>query len=273
MALQAKSGRFWPRQAASIFWIYLQESIAYRAQAYIWVFTDVIGAAMMLLVFLSTGMASRIAGYTQQGIVLYYLSLMAVEGFVTCHMQWEIGQEIKDGALSTFLLRPFSWYTTLVLRNLSWRCMRLTMFLPVLALFVVSYWSIVRGAKVNVGPEFWISLLLGHGVSVSLVIAMSMIAFFVEDATAIFESYYLPMLFLSGQIFPIGMLPQWAQTVGKALPFYYTTALPAEIASGRISGAAIGFGLGMQIVWMVIGYAAYRLVWPRALRRYSGTGM
>ena len=269
----AVARRSWLRQAWSIFRIYLQESLAYRAQAFIWVFTDVIGAAMMLLVFLSTGMGNRIAGYTQQGIVLYYLSLMAVEGFVTCHMQWEIGTEIKDGVFSTYLMRPFSWYSTMVLRNLSWRCMRLGMFMPVLALFVVSYWSIVQGARVNLGPEFWISMLLGHAVSVTLVLAMGLIAFFVEDATAIFESYYLPMLFLSGQIFPIGMLPHWAQAVGKALPFYYTTALPAEIASGRVQGDSAWRGMGMQLLWIGVGYGAFRLIWPKALRRYSGTGM
>lgn len=259
------------RPAAALFRIYLQESIAYRVQAFIWAFTDIVGGAMMLLVFLSTGRG--VANFSPRDIVVYYLSLMAVEGFVTSHMQWEIGMEVKDGIFSTFLIRPFSWYWTTVIRNLSWRFMRLTLFLPVLGIFVVSYWSILQGARVNLGPEFWVAMLMGHMVSVNLVIAMAMIAFFVEDATAIFESYYMPMLFLSGQIFPVGMLPDWAQTASKLLPFYYTTALPAEIATGKVVGASAWGAIGVQTVWLVAAFATYRAVWPYALRRYSGTGM
>lgn len=259
------------RQASAVFRIYLQESIAYRAQAFIWAFTDIIGGAMMLLVLLSTGQG--VAGYSPSDIVVYYLSLMAVEGFVTCHMQWEIGTEVKDGAFSTFLIRPFSWYSTTVLRNLSWRFMRLSLFLPVLVVFVIAYWPLVHDAHVYLGPEFWIAMLAGHLVSVNMVIAMAMIAFFVEDATAIFESYYMPMLFLSGQIFPVSMLPGWAQALSKVLPFYYTTALPAEIASGKVAGAAAWSAIGVQTAWILLAYGLYRAVWPSALRRYSGTGM
>ncbi|MGY2498957.1 ABC-2 family transporter protein, partial [Klebsiella pneumoniae] len=91
--------------------------------------------------------------------------------------------------------------------------------------------------------------------------------------SAIFESYYMPMLFLSGQIFPVSMLPEWAQTVSKFLPFYYTTALPAEIASGKVAGAAAWGAIVIQVAWMVLAYGLYRAVWPSALRRYSGTGM
>jgi ABC-2 type transport system permease protein len=259
------------RQASAVFRTYLQESIAYRAQAFIWAFTDIVGGAMMLLVFLSTG--KGVAGFSPREIVVYYLSLMAVEGFVTCHMQWEIGTEVKDGAFSTFLIRPFSWYWTTVLRNLSWRFMRLSLFLPVLCVFVVSYWSLLQGTSVNLGWEFWLSMFLGHFVSVNITIAMAMIAFFVEDASAIFESYYMPMLFLSGQIFPVSMLPGWAQTLSKFLPFYYTTALPAEIATGKVAGASAWGGLAVQVVWVGVAYLVYRAVWPSALRRYSGTGM
>lgn len=267
-----RRGWGWPRQAWAIFRVYLLESVAYRAQAIIWVFTDVVAAAMLLLVFLSTGMA-QVGGYTMQGITLYYLGLVSVEGFVTCHMQWEIGTEIKDGAMSTFLIRPFSWYSTMLLRNLSWRVVRVCLFVPVLGLFVWAYAGSLAGVRPNLGPEFWVAMVMGHAVSASLVIAMGLIAFFVEDATAIFETYYLPMLFLGGQIFPLGMLPGWAQAVGKALPFYYTTALPAEIASGRVTGSAAWQGVAVQAVWMAVGYGAYRVTWPRAVRRYTGTGM
>jgi ABC-2 type transport system permease protein len=125
----------------------------------------------------------------------------------------------------------------------------------------------------NIGPEFWISLLLGHFVSFTVVMAMTMIALFTQEAMSIFELYYIPFLFLSGQLFPISMMPPWVASIAKVLPFYFTTGAPTEILIGRVSGAAAWQNIAIQLVWITIAYFAARVLWRKGLRHYNGVGL
>ncbi|MGL1465783.1 hypothetical protein ACSTI9_00195, partial [Vibrio parahaemolyticus] len=75
------------------------------------------------------------------------------------------------------------------------------------AVLLILYRPLLVGAHFYIGWEFWVSLILGHFVSFTFVIAFAMIALYVQEAQAIFELYYVPMLFLSGQLFPIAVLP------------------------------------------------------------------
>lgn len=249
------------------------EVLQYRAQAFIWALTDIIGSVVMLVVMLAAGAGKPVAGYSPSDFALYFISLVAVALLVTSHMQWEIGQEIKDGAVSTLMLRPASWVWTMYIRNFVWRVLRTAFFVPGLAICIFAFSGLLQNATPHFGIEFFLALFLGLNVSFVTVICLGTIAFFVDDAFAIFEVYYLPMLFLSGQIFPIALLPDWAQIIGKLLPFYYTTAVPVEVLCGRLQGQAAWLAILGQVVWIFLGLAIYRYSWKAGARRYSGTGM
>jgi ABC-2 type transport system permease protein len=102
---------------------------------------------------------------------------------------------------------------------------------------------------------------------------MSMLALFTQEAMAIFELYYVPMLFLSGQLFPISVLPPWAMFLGKLFPFYYTTGAPTEILIGRVKGNEALQTIGMQLLWIAIAYLVSRILWAKGLKHYTGVGM
>jgi len=126
---------------------------------------------------------------------------------------------------------------------------------------------------IHLGWEFWVSLILGHLVSFTFVMMMSMLALFTQEVTSIFELYYIPMLFLSGQLFPVSILPEWGAKLAKLFPFYFTTGAPTEILIGRIHGATVTQALGMQVFWIVFSYGISRMLWRTGLKHYSGVGM
>jgi ABC-2 type transport system permease protein len=262
------------RKWRAIFSIYFQDGIAYRASGLIWILTDLVTAVTMPLVWARAGGASgKIQGFTTSDFVLYYLCLLLLGSFVTCHIMWEIAMEIKEGQFSTMLVRPVSFYQFTFLRNLSWRIIRTSLFLPFFVILLWAYRDYLHNSHVYIGWEFWVCLLLGHLVSFTTVMMMSMLALFTQEAMAIFELYYVPMLFLSGQLFPISVLPPWAQVVGKLLPFYYTTGAPTEVLIGRVSGVAALQTIGAQLVWIGVAYGMSRVLWAKGLRHYTGVGM
>lgn len=261
------------RKARALFAIYFQEGLAYRASGLIWVMTDVTTAVTMPLVWAQAAKNGAIAGFGTGDFVLYYLCLLLIQCFVTSHVMWDVAMEIKEGQFATALLRPVDWYLLTFVRNLAWRVFRPALFLPFFLLFLWLYRGWLGDAHVHLSPGFFLSLVLGHLVSFTLVVAMAMVALFTQEAMAIFELYYLPALLLSGSVFPIDVLPKWAQTLAHALPFYSTSGAPTEILIGRTRPDEIPRVIATQLVWIALSYLAYRFLWSRGLKAYAGVGM
>jgi len=49
-------------------------------------------------------------------------------------------------------------------------------------------------------------------------------------------------------------------------------AFPANVLLGRVSGAGLLIGIGVQLVWLAIAFAAMRWTWRRGASRYSAVG-
>jgi len=262
----------WTKWSA-LFLIYFQEGLAYRASGLIWVVTDLTTAVTMPLVWAAASRNGPIAGYKTGDFVLYYLCILMVGSFVTSHLMWDIAIEVREGVFSSALLRPISYFQLSFIRNITWRLFRPILFLPFFLMLLVAYRPFLLGSQLHLDWKFWLSLLLGHLVSFNFVMAMSMISLFVQEATAIFELYYLPLLFLSGTVFPIAVLPPWVKVVSNFTPFYYTTGGCTEILIGRVTDQRAISIILTQIGWVLVSFLAFRLLWSKGIKQYSGVGM
>lgn len=261
------------RKAWALFAIYFQEGLAYRASGVIWVLTDVATAVTMPLVWATASKSGPIAGFGTSDFVLYYLCMLLLQCFVTSHVMWDFAMEIREGQFSNMLLRPVNWYLMAFVRNLAWRVFRPFLFLPFFFLFLWLYRGYLGDAHVYLAPSFWAAMILGHLVSFTFVTMLSMVALFTQEAMSIFELYYLPMLLLSGGVFPVSVLPGWAQNLAHVLPFYSTVGAPTDILVGRTSPERIGQVLLIQVAWIAFSYVGYRVLWAKGLRQYASVGM
>lgn len=241
----------------------------------IWLLTDLMTAFTMPFVWMAATKSSGgpIAGYSGADFVAYYVAMLFLTNFITCHFMWDMNFEIREGILSTQLMRPVNWMHFMFVRNLAWRVMRTGLFIPWFLLFLVVFGAQMGQVNYQFNLLFFVSLVLGHVLSFVFVIAIGCVALFTEEAQSVFELYYFPLMFLSGQMFPVAVLPDWAQRLALIFPFYYTTGVPTEILIGRLSGSAAWQAVGIQVVWTVVAYGLYRFLWPRGLKRYTGVGM
>lgn len=249
-----------------------QETLTYPAQMFIWILTDAVTCFTMPLVMALVAGQGTVRGYTAGDFVLYYLVMLVVTGWVICHVMWEISTEMREGVFTSQLLRPTSYLGFVVARNLSWRVQRTVLTIPILALLVACYWSYLSQSRIHFSFESVVCLILAQGVSVMFCTAFAMLALFIEEAASFFELHYFPMLFLSGQIFPLEMLPAWAKTVSYFLPFYYTTALPTEMLLGKVPTHLHWPLIGGQVIWIVLCYGVFHLMFRAGVKRYSGVG-
>ena len=261
------------RKWRAIFSIYFQDGLAYRASGLIWVMTDLATAITMPLVWSHAAGNGLISGFSGSDFVLYYLSMLMMGCFITSHFMWDLATEIKEGQFSTALLRPISIYETTFLRNLAWRVMRSMIFLPIFVALLFGYHDLLKGAQIHLSPVFFAAVVGGHLVSFFFIMVMASLALFVEEVYSIFELQYVPLLFLSGQMFPVALMPPWVAKLAHVLPFYYTTGVPTEILVGRLSGQdALSAVLG-QLIWISICIVLGRVLWKKGLMQYSAVGM
>lgn len=263
------------RRWKAVFSIYLQDGIAYRASGVIWIMTDLVTAVTMPLVWARASAAAGgpISGFTTSDFVLYYLCLLFLNNFITSHIMWDLATEIKEGQFTVMLIRPISYYQVTFLRNLSWRLIRTALFLPLFLILLVAYHGYLQGAHISISWQLVLAVILGHLVSFTFVMMMTMLALFTQEVYSIFELYYVPLMFLSGQLFPVSVLPVWAQHLAKLFPFYFTTGAPTEILIGRVRGDAVNQVLIMQLVWIAVAYTISRVLWAKGLKHYTAVGM
>ncbi len=259
----------------AVFSIYFQDGIAYRASGLIWIMTDLVTAVTMPLVWTKASAMAQgpIAGYSSGDFVIYYLTMLLLGSFITSHIMWDVATEIKEGNFSAMLMRPISFHQFLFFRNLAWRFIRPMLFAPFFVLLLYLYRGYLGDVQLFMGWEFWAAVILGHLVSFTFVTMMAMVALFVQEAYSIFELYYVPMLFLSGQLFPVSVLPEWAQRLALLFPFYFTTGAPTEILIGRVSGGRVYEVLLIQVAWVIVAYGLSKVLWRKGLRYYTGVGM
>jgi len=111
-----------------------------------------------------------------------------------------------------------------------------------LALVMLLLGRVVFGAR-GIPDLFFVSLLLlGTAVFCTMGIVMGSLIKDVEAATAAGNLVAFPMMFLSGAFWPLEIMPEFLQTVAKAMPLYYFhQGLRQTLIFGNPVGALTSF--------------------------------
>jgi viologen exporter family transport system permease protein len=101
---------------------------------------------------------------------------------------------------------------------------------------------------------------------------VGMVTFWTTRASAIFETYMMAELLLSGRLVPLKLMPGWAQSLAAWLPFKWTFYFPIEALVGNLSTASLLWGLGMQLLWTSVGGALVWVCFRASVKHYTAVG-
>ncbi len=251
----------------------IMANIQYRASGMIWMIGSVLEPLIYLVVW-STVAASKggdVGGYTASEFAAYYIILMLVNHLTFSWVMQVFQFRIQYGALSHELLRPVHPIHFDIADNIAFKIVQMTVMLPAL-IFLTWYFE----------PEFNVTssnLLLAIPVIVLAFIVrfllewtLALAAFWTTRIVAINNAYFAVLMFLSGRIAPIALLPLWLQSLAELLPFYYVVAFPVEIMTGRLDTDQVISGVAMLTLWLGAALLLIRFAWGRAVRNYSAVG-
>jgi ABC-2 type transport system permease protein len=125
-------------------------------------------------------------------------------------------------------------------------------------------WGTVALAVPAVAGAAFLNFLGGYCVA--------MIAFWTQKNNAINQLYWSLAWFLGGRIAPLAVMPPFIRAAAAWLPFQTMYSFPIEAAMGRQSLDTVLHNYALQVVWILLGLVAWRLIWRAGLRQYSAVG-
>ncbi len=252
----------------------IQEQLQYRVANYFYMI-GMIAEPVIYLVVWSTVARERggeVGGYTAGTFAAYYIvwTLVRNMNIVFTPYGWE--WRIRHGRLAIDLLRPIHPLHYDVAYFGGWKFVVILMWLPIAAVLILVFRPSLDPTLLEVGV-FALAIWGAFFIRTMALWLLGMISFWTVRVGAIFELYFAAELLLSGRLVPLSLLPDWAERLADFLPFRWTFGYPIEALIGTLPPAELLGGLLAQLGWIIAGLVAVRLLWGRAVRRFSAVGM
>ncbi len=247
--------------------------VQYRASLFIWMIGHVLEPLVYLVVWsvVSEGGGGSVADYTTAQFAGYFIIMMLVENVSYTWIMYEFDYRVREGLLSPMLLKPVHPIHMDIADNVSSKMITMPFMLVVAAFLSLIFHP-------SIAPQAWAlaaavpALFLAFLLRFFLEWTLAQAAFWTTRVSAINQSYFVLILFLSGQIAPLELFPQPIQVLATIMPFRWMLGFPVELLLGRLTPLEALTGLGAQLVWVILAYGLMRLVWRAGIRLYSAVG-
>jgi ABC-2 type transport system permease protein len=250
----------------------LAEQLQYRAANVIWMLGLVLEPLVFLVVWstVARGAGGSVAGFEPRDFAAYYIALLLVNHLTFSWVMHEFEFFIQSGQLSFRLLRPIHPIHGDLADNLAYKALMLVILLPVAGALALAF-----EPRFPLGPGLALALpalALGFAVRFLLEWTLALAAFWTTRVTALNQSYFAVLAFLSGRVAPLPLLPDALRAAADVLPFYWMIGFPVELAVGRVPDDRVLAGFAAQAAWVGASAALLALVWARAVRRHAAVG-
>lgn len=253
-----------------------QRQLTYRTNQFTYRIGNIFEILVQILIWTAIFQkTSNIGGYNYKEMITYIIIGWLIS-FLMANFQFEeiISNHIQKGELSNFISKPINYINYLIFLSIG----RASFTLGVAFLFNLLLLFFFRNSFIISKNIFmWLILLamilVGYFIKLFLSILIGFISFWTVDNAGVFYSINTLAKFLSGNYFPINILPAAFLNFSLALPFIYTFYFPAQLYLGKISIRQGLVGLGFEIAWLAVLYLATKVVWKMGLKKYESVGI
>jgi len=235
-------------------------------QVFLWgAIFEAVGAA--------TGRAS-VAGYSYHEMMAYYLLTQISRAFSSMPgLASNIALQIRNGEIKKFLVQPVDLIGFLLLSRIAHKLVYYVVAIGPFALVFFLCRDFFSGwPEPHILLAFVASLVMSFLLGFFMEATLGMLGFWFLEVSSLLFIYMLFNFFFSGHMFPIDMLPGYWGTIVRAIPLQYLAYFPAAVFLGKIQGAALVWGLTIQLAWVVFFIIASRVTFHLGVKRYSGYG-
>jgi ABC-2 type transport system permease protein len=217
-----------------------------------------------------------VGGMQHGALVAYYLVLMLVNQLTYSQTNWTVGDLIREGYLSTWLLRPLPPLYYVLASELAGKLIFLLFTGPAVLLLGLALAAAGMGPELHTTPAsglwFGLSLALAWGLRFFWGLWVALLAFWATRADALLAVQDALVFLLAGVVAPLALLPGAMQLAARVLPFRYMLGFPVEVLAGQLSAAELAAGFSLQFAWLALAVGLSWGLWRSGLRRYAAVG-
>ncbi len=251
----------------------IQVQFQYRAATYMYLAGMVAEPVIYLVVWttIARSHGGQVAGITAGGFAAYYIvwTLVRNMNIVFTPYGWE--WRIREGQLSAQLLRPLHPIHYDIAEFAGGKVIWVLLYLPIAVGLTLIFRPTFDFTPLGVAV-FLVAIWGAYLIRTMSLWLLGMVTIWTTRGSAIFETYMMAELLLSGRLVPLQLMPAWAQHLADWLPFKWSFYYPIEVLVGHLSAGALLGGLVMQALWIGIGALAVWFFWRRSARHYSAVG-
>jgi ABC-2 type transport system permease protein len=249
----------------------LSEVVAYRAEFLVWILTTNMPLVMLAL-WHAVAADGAVGRFGQREFTTYYLGVLAVRLLTSNWVAWEMSMQIRDGTLSTKLLRPIHPLYAFAAQHLAAVPMRALVISPIVALLVYTSSGRLVGHDLGLAVVLGAALLGAWLLNFFMMVLLGALAFFIESALGVFELWIAVYAIFSGYLIPLEALPGWVRAAATVLPFRFMLAFPTEVLAGLVERRHAVVLLGWQWLYVAGAATVALTVWRAGVRRFSAFG-
>jgi ABC-2 type transport system permease protein len=187
-----------------------------------------------------------------------------------------IARDIREGTLKKYLLQPIDMIAYLVSYRAAHKSAYIaTSSLPYALLFFLCrdyFTELPASISVTTVFAYLLSLVLGFVVGFYFEATIGMVGFWMLEVTSLLYVVNTLNFFISGQMFPLDLLPDFWRDLLKWMPFQYLAYFPATVILGKVTGMELVRGLVAEAMWAIVFIGLSRWLYRLGLRRYSAYG-
>lgn len=217
----------------------------------------------------------KLGNFTFPDMVAYFLLTMLARAFSSMPgLASGIASQIRQGEIKRYLIQPVDLIGFLLLSRIAHKlAYYFVATLPFALVFFLCRGFFTDGfPPPHVIVAFIGSLIMGFLLGFFLEAMIGTIGFWFLEVSSLLFIFMLFSFFLSGHMFPLTLLPEWALPVVNFLPFKYLAYFPAAIFLRKVPDDQLPLELAIEAAWVAFFIIACRVTYARGIKRYSGFG-
>jgi ABC-2 type transport system permease protein len=254
-----------------IFILNFERVLEYRGTIFVWFLISLFHPLLYLLFWVQV--LPNIPSVGVFSIQTYYLLFIIAGGFLFIHVESDSNEDIRQGGLSAFLLKPLSYFWFKFYSELPWRLIQgffgVISIVSLVQFFGVSLALHFNFTSITIALCTWI---LGYFLMFYFKMFILLSALWFTDTGGLKQLTEVIVLILCGFIVPISFFPQWLKTVALFSPFPYMIYFPVlSLMQGHEMTEWIKV-LIFQLGWLCIFIGLYGYMWKKGIRTYTALG-
>jgi viologen exporter family transport system permease protein len=265
--------RGWIDIYATTMRIAVAEQFQYRVANYFYMIGMIAEPVIYLVVWSTVAMqqGGEVGGFTPGEFAAYYIVWTLVRNMNIALTPWAWEERIKQGQLSTSLLKPMHPIHFDLAFLAGWKVVVIILWLP-LAAFLSLLFHPTFNAGLGDVAVFFVAIWGAYIIRSLELWMLGLVTFWTTRVGPVFDVFFTAELLLSGRLVPLSLMPDWAQQLANLFPFKWTFSFPIEALIGQQPASEQALGLAIQGLWIGILTVVVMVGWRFAIRRFSAVG-